>query len=214
MNRMTRCTVGAAALYFVSAAPSLAATNCNLGNGIKHVFHLTFDNVHLRRDMPNVPSDLEQIPSLLAFLQDKGVILNNHHTPLISHTADYIITAVTGVYGARHGQPVANTFGQFDSKNPNVVHNVSSFVYWTTKTPNGTPATTTISWPLVANPSSRAIFTALATASDMECTSRVSAACTPQTAARRRATVSLMVRPSTGTGSRPVPAPSLSSKAL
>jgi hypothetical protein len=126
-----------------AAAPlqaSRAATNCNLGNGIKHVFHLTFDNVHLRRDMPDVPSDLEQIPSLLAFLQDSGVILNNHHTPLISHTADDIITAVTGVYGARHGQPVANSYGQFDSKNPNIVHNVSSFVYWTTKTPNGTPA--------------------------------------------------------------------------
>jgi hypothetical protein len=140
MNKTTLCTIGAAALYFVSAAPSLAATNCNLGNGIKHVFHLTFDNVHLRRDMPNVPSDLEQIPSLLTFLRDNGVILNNHHTPLISHTADDIITAVTGVYGARHGQPVSNTYGQFDSTNLNFVHNVSSFIYWTTKTPNGTPA--------------------------------------------------------------------------
>jgi hypothetical protein len=140
MNKMTRCAIGAAALYLGSAQPSLGATNCNLANGIQHVFHLTFDNVHLRRDMPNVPSDLEQIPSLLDFLQDNGVILNNHHTPLISHTADDIITAVTGVYGARHGQPVANTFGQFDSKNPNFVHNVSSFVYWTSTTPNGTPA--------------------------------------------------------------------------
>jgi hypothetical protein len=140
MNKMTRCAIAAAALYLGSAEPSLGATNCNLDNGIKHVFHLTFDNVHLRRDMPNVPSDLEQIPSLLTFLQDNGVILNNHHTPLISHTADDIITAVTGVYGARHGQPVANTYGQFDSKNPNFVHNVSSFVYWTSKTPNGTPA--------------------------------------------------------------------------
>src|SRR5215469_11506876 len=139
MNKMTRCAIGAAALYLGSAEPSLGATNCNLANGVKHVFHLTFDNVHLRRDMPNVPSDLEQIPSLLNFLQDNGVILNNHHTPLISHTADDIITAVTGVYGARHGQPVSNSYGQFDSTNPNVVHNVSSFIYWTTKTPNGTP---------------------------------------------------------------------------
>jgi hypothetical protein len=90
--------------------------------------------------MANVPSDLEQIPSLLAFLQNNGVILANHHTPLISHTADDIITAVTGVYGSRHGQPVANSYGQFDSKNPNFVHNLSSFIYWTIKTPNGTPA--------------------------------------------------------------------------
>lgn len=29
------------------------------GNKIKHVVHLQFDNVHLRRDNPNVPSDLE-----------------------------------------------------------------------------------------------------------------------------------------------------------
>src|SRR3974390_1359 len=140
MNKMTRCAIGVAALYLASAEPSLGATNCNLPNGLKHVFHLTFDNVHLRRDMPNVPSDLEQIPSLLDFLQDNGVILNNHHTPLISHTADDIITAVTGVYGARHGQPVSNSYGQFDSANANIVHNVSSFIYWTTKTPNGTPA--------------------------------------------------------------------------
>jgi hypothetical protein len=140
MNRTARCALGAAALYCISAAPALAATSCNLGNGITHVFHLTFDNVHLRRDMPNVPSDLEQIPSLLGFFKDNGVILANHHTPLISHTADDIITAVTGVYGSRHGQPVSNSYGQFDSQNSNVVHNVSSFVYWTSKTPNGTPA--------------------------------------------------------------------------
>src|SRR6516165_5263628 len=134
---LSLCLVAAA----WTATPANAADGgCHLANGITHVFHLTFDNVHLRRDMPNVPSDLEQIPSLLDFLQDNGVILNNHHTPLISHTADDIITAVTGVYGARHGQPVSNSYGQFDSKDPNIVHNLSSFIYWTTKTPNGTPA--------------------------------------------------------------------------
>jgi hypothetical protein len=42
-----------------------------------------FDNVHLRRDVPNVPSDLEQIPNLLSFLQGNGVVTGNHHTPLI-----------------------------------------------------------------------------------------------------------------------------------
>jgi hypothetical protein len=55
MNKMTRWAIGAAALYVGSAAPSLVATNCSLDNGITHVFHPTFDNVHLRRDMPNVP---------------------------------------------------------------------------------------------------------------------------------------------------------------
>ena len=142
MNKTTRCAIGVAALYLASAAPSLAATNCKLGNGITHVFHLTFDNVHLRRDMPNVPSDLEQIPSLLAFLQDNGAILDNHHTPLISHTADDIITAITGVYGSRHGQAVANSYGVFDPGDPtnSTVDFPSSFIYWTGKAPDGTPA--------------------------------------------------------------------------
>ena len=38
---------------------------------IKHVVHIQFDNVHLRRDNPNVPSDLEQMPNLLNFMQQQ-----------------------------------------------------------------------------------------------------------------------------------------------
>ena len=136
MNKMTRCAIGAAALYFVSAAPSLGATNCNLGNGIKHVFHLTFDNVHLRRDMPNVPSDLEQIPSLLDFLEDNGVILNNHHTPLISHTSVDITTSLTGVYGDKFGFSIGNSFGLFQN---GVASFPSSFAYWTDVVADGLP---------------------------------------------------------------------------
>jgi hypothetical protein len=48
-----------------AAAPVQAS--CHLqsaGNKIKRVVHLQFDNVHLRRDNPNVPSDLEQMPHL------------------------------------------------------------------------------------------------------------------------------------------------------
>src|SRR6516165_5195856 len=136
---LSLCLVAAA----WTATPANAADGgCHLANGITHVFHLTFDNVHLRRDMPNVPSDLEQIPSLLTFLKDNGVILANHHTSLISHTADDIITAVTGVYGSRHGQPVANSYGVFDPQDPtnNTVLFASSFIYWTGKAPDGTPA--------------------------------------------------------------------------
>jgi DHA1 family inner membrane transport protein len=36
---------------------------------------------------PNIPSDLEQMPNLLNFITQNGVIADNHHTPLISHTA-------------------------------------------------------------------------------------------------------------------------------
>ena len=93
MHRIVHCAAGTAvALLFAAAAPAQAATNCRLGNGIKHVVYLQFDNVHLRRDSPNVPSDLEQIPSLLNFLQDNGTLLTNHHTPLISHTSVDITT--------------------------------------------------------------------------------------------------------------------------
>jgi hypothetical protein len=36
---------------------------------IEHVIYVQFDNVHFRRDNPNVPSDLEQMPNLLQFLE-------------------------------------------------------------------------------------------------------------------------------------------------
>jgi hypothetical protein len=129
---------GAAVLLLAGAAPSLAATNCNLGNGIKHIVYLQFDNVHLRRDNPNVPSDLEQIPSLLNFMTQNGTLLANHHTPLISHTSVDIVTSLTGVYGERFGFAVGNSFGFFDpSGNP---HFTSSFAYWTDVVNEGTTA--------------------------------------------------------------------------
>src|SRR3954463_12599973 len=53
---------------------------------IQHVIYLQFDNVHFTRDNPNVPSDLEQMPHLLNFITGNGIMLANHHTPLISHT--------------------------------------------------------------------------------------------------------------------------------
>jgi hypothetical protein len=99
---------------------------------IKHIIYVEFDNVHFRRDNPHVPSDLEQMPHLLDFITDHGTLLSNHHTPLISHTADDILTSLTGVYGDRHGQPVANSFGFFTPPgSPSFVGFASSFTYWT-----------------------------------------------------------------------------------
>jgi hypothetical protein len=95
-----------------SATSPPAAQSCKLAPGIEHVVEIQFDNVHLRRDNPNVPSDLEQMPNLLHFLE-QGTLLTNHHTPLISHTADDIVTTLTGVYGEKHGQPVSNSYGYF-----------------------------------------------------------------------------------------------------
>jgi hypothetical protein len=45
---------------------------------------IQFDNTHFRRDNPNVPSDLEQMPHLLNFMKDNGTVLANDHTQLIS----------------------------------------------------------------------------------------------------------------------------------
>ena len=60
-----------------AAAPPSPSTTCQLGNGVKHVISLVFDNVHFARDNPNVPSDLEQMPHLLNFLEQNGTVLSN-----------------------------------------------------------------------------------------------------------------------------------------
>jgi len=110
------------------------SNGCRLNSAqgdIHHVIYIQFDNVHFRRDNPNVPSDLEQMPHLLNFLTNNGTLSSNHYTPLISHTADDIITSITGVYGDRHGQPIANDFDYFST--PTNQRFTSSFQYWTDK---------------------------------------------------------------------------------
>jgi hypothetical protein len=111
---------------------SFAQDSCPLNSPsgrVKHVIYVQFDNTHFVRDNPNVPSDLEQMPHLLNFLETQGTLLTNHHTPLISHTATDILTSLTGVYGDRHGVPVSNSFRYF---NPDGTSNLGvSFAYWT-----------------------------------------------------------------------------------
>ncbi len=130
--------VGAAFAGFATnglAAPVVAANpsgSCQLNSAkgqIQHVIYVQFDNTHFTRDNPNVPSDLEQMPNLLNFIKGNGVLLSNHHTPLISHTATDILTSFTGVYGDRMGVPVSNSFRYF---NPDGTTNLGvSFAYWT-----------------------------------------------------------------------------------
>jgi hypothetical protein len=111
---------------------SVAQNSCGLNspNGnIKHVIYLQFDNTHYRRDNPNVPSDLEQMPTLLNFIQNNGVLMSNDHTVLISHTATGILTSLTGVYPDRMGQPVSNSFRYF--KPDGTTQTGVSFAYWT-----------------------------------------------------------------------------------
>jgi len=112
----------------ISASAAVCPLNSN-GATVQHVIYVQFDNTHFTRDNPNVPSDLEQMPHLLDFIRGNGTLLSNHHTPLISHTATDILTAITGVYGDRHGVPVANSFRYFKpdgTSSPGV-----SFAYWT-----------------------------------------------------------------------------------
>src|SRR6266508_1077864 len=108
------------------------ATGCQLqsakGN-IKHVIYLIFDNVHFLRDNPNVPSDVEQMPNLLNFIRGNGTLLTNDHTVLISHTANGILTNLTGMYPDRHGQAVSNSYRYFRSDGSTA--SSSSFKYWT-----------------------------------------------------------------------------------
>jgi hypothetical protein len=104
-------------------------TSCLLGHGVKHVIELTFDNVHFFRDNPNVPSDLQMMPSLLHFLEANGTFASNNHTPLIAHTADDLLTTFTGLYGDRAGMPVSNSYRTYNTDG--TTDPAGSFAYWT-----------------------------------------------------------------------------------
>ena len=117
---------GAALLASASNGAQAACGLQSADNKIKHVVHIQFDNLHLRRDNANVPSDLEQMPNLLNFMQNNGTVSGNHHTPLISHTATDILTVLTGAYGDRMGVPVSNSYGYF--RNDGSVGFSSSFL--------------------------------------------------------------------------------------
>src|SRR5262245_66448044 len=95
MSRLMRVVPGLLAmavsllLPVISAADSVSpsgkssASPCTLrsakGN-IQYVVYLIFDNVHFLRDTPNVPSDLEQLPNLLSFIDDNATPLKADHT--------------------------------------------------------------------------------------------------------------------------------------
>jgi hypothetical protein len=114
-------SVLAASALFAGAA---RANGCQLAPGVKHIVHIQFDNVHLRRN-------------LLDFLEDNGTVLTNHHTPLISHTAHDIVTGLTGTYGEKTGVSVANSYGFFHADGS--VGFASDFAYWTDPAPDGQP---------------------------------------------------------------------------
>ncbi len=165
----TAAALAAASLAALgTAGPALAATpaggtggatgggDCRLGKGITHVIGLQFDNVHLTRDNPNIPSDLEQMPHLLNFLRGNGTVLANDHDVLV-HTATNVIAAQTGLYPDRNGITQSNSYRYFapdGSTHPGV-----SFAYWTaplfdpsTSTPSDTNYNLIYSADRAANP--------------------------------------------------------------
>lgn len=122
----------AAAIAALMPMPAGASSSCQLNSGrgaIQHVIFIQFDNTHLLRDNPNVPSDLEQMPHLLDFMKNNGTLLTNDHTVLISHTAGGILSSLTGVYPDRHGQTVSNSYVRTSSTGG--FSFPSSFGYWT-----------------------------------------------------------------------------------
>jgi hypothetical protein len=115
-----------------NARATAKASSCHLSSArgdIQHVIYIIFDNTHLLRDNPNVPSDLEQMPHLLNFIRGSGTLLTNDHTVLISHTANGILTSLTGMYSDRHGQAVSNSYRYFRADGSTA--SSSSFKYWT-----------------------------------------------------------------------------------
>jgi hypothetical protein len=123
------------------AAPPASGCQLNSPNGqVKHVIYIIFDNVHFLRDNPNVPSDVEQMPNLLNFISSNGTMMKNDHTVLISHTANGILTNLTGMYSDRHGQAVSNSYRYFRADGSTA--SSSSFKYWTDLTDDvNTPPT-------------------------------------------------------------------------
>jgi len=127
--------------------PGEAHASCNLANdagSVEHVIYIQFDNTHLRRDRAAVPSDLEQMPQLLDFIEGSGAMLSNDHTVLISHTAGGILSSLTGVYPDRHGQTVSNSYVRIT--NTGAFQFPSSFGYWTD------PAASSTSIPNMVGP--------------------------------------------------------------
>ncbi len=148
--------VHAAPISPAASTGTAASSGCQLGNGVKHVVQITFDNVHFYRDNPNVPSDLEQMPNLLNFFENNGTFLSNNHTPLIAHTADDILTTYTGLYGDRQGMPISNSYRVYQANGTGgtlgTTDGAGSFAYWTDPVFDTSPTATDTNPSMVYSP--------------------------------------------------------------
>jgi hypothetical protein len=70
LRRAVTSSLAWALLATGMAGSAFAQCQLNSPSGkLKHVVYVEFDNVHFTRDNPNVPSDLEQMPNLLNFIE-------------------------------------------------------------------------------------------------------------------------------------------------
>ena len=98
------------------AEPATPGCELNSVRGdIQHVIYIQFSHLHFTRDNPNVPSDLEQMPHLVQFLESNGTLLTNHHSVSPSQPEGNFLASLTGLYPERFSPSFA-----------------SSLSYWTT----------------------------------------------------------------------------------
>ncbi|WP_316173391.1 MULTISPECIES: hypothetical protein [unclassified Bradyrhizobium] len=143
---------------------SLAVVGCTLGLGqalaacelharmgtITRVVQIQLDNVHLSRDEPLVPSDLEQMPRLRAFLASNGTIGSNRPTAPPSQRAPDVLAVLTGLLGDRMGVSIGDSYGSFRSDGS--VDFSPAFGYWTASGGDGKPLMLADSGKMAAAP--------------------------------------------------------------
>src|SRR5438445_31977 len=146
-------------------AATTATNSCQLKSpkgAIQHVIYVQFDNTHFRRDNPDVPSDLEQMPHLLNFIQDNGVLMSNHHPVLISHTATGICAQSTrarrdllpaepgdysdfnGLFGAKYVNPVIKPSGPMTDLDGTMIQDATGHIGFPGF--DGMEATVSLAW--------------------------------------------------------------------
>lgn len=117
---------------------ALAACELHARMGtITRVVQIQLENVHLSRDEPLVPSDLEQMPRLREFFTSNGTIGSNRRAALPSQRAPDLLAVLTGLLGDRMGIPIGDSYGSFHSDGS--VDFSSAFGYWTTTGGDGKP---------------------------------------------------------------------------
>ncbi|MCA6120292.1 hypothetical protein J6500_00010 [Bradyrhizobium sp. WSM 1704] len=122
-----------------STGSGQALAACELrsrGGAIARVVQIQLDNVHLRRDSPDVPSDLELMPHLREFLMRDGIIGSNHQISPLAQTATDALTVLTGLFGDRMGVPID---GNATFRSDGSVGFASAFAYWTAISADGKP---------------------------------------------------------------------------